>query len=106
MSPQMSFQKLAVLVVLPALLLAISGCKSESVAPEVLPTREAEAVPPEMLHRALKSLHSSEAKEQLSGLRFLKSFPEVKQQHRERIEQLANDAKDNAVKKLAAELLK
>ena len=82
------------------------GC--DKVEPEVAPieSREAENVSPEMLDRALQGLHSQDAKLQMSGLRFLESFPEVKQQHLARIEELSKSGKDTSVRAKAAKLLK
>ena len=69
-------------------------------------TRAAENVPPEMLDRALKGLHSEDAKLQLAGLKFLESFPEVKQQHTARVEELKTKGKDSKVRSHAEKLLK
>ncbi|MDX1927822.1 MAG: hypothetical protein SFV81_14965 [Pirellulaceae bacterium] len=87
-------------------LACLHGCSAP--APEVPPmeTRAAENVPPEMLDRALKSLHSGDAQQQLTGLKFLESFPEVKQQHTARIEELKQSSKDARVRSQAEKLLK
>lgn len=82
------------------------GCGS---APQQLPpieAREAENVAPEMLDRALQGLHSQDAKLQMSGLKFLESFPEIKKEHVARIEELAASAKDAKVRAQAAKILK
>ncbi len=76
--------------------------------PELPPieAREAENVSPEMLDRALQGLHSQDAKLQMSGLKFLESFPEIKEQHLPRIEELEKSGKDAKVRAQAAKLLK
>lgn len=69
-------------------------------------SRAAENVSPEMLDRALKGLHSEDTKLQMIGLKFLESFPEVKQQHLARVEELKDKSKDPKVRKQAESLLK
>jgi len=82
------------------------GCSGP--APETSPmeSRSVENVSPEMLDRALKGLHSEDAKLQMSGLRFLESFPEIKQQHVARVEELKKSGKDSKVRSQAEKMLK
>ena len=68
-------------------------------------SRVAENVSPEMLDRALKGLHSEDTKLQMSGLKFLESFPDIKQQHVARVEELKESSKDPKVRKQAEKLL-
>jgi len=58
-----------------------------------------------MRNRALQGLHSEDAKLQLEGLRFLQSFPEVKQQHLARVAELAERGSDPKVRNQAAKIL-
>ncbi len=69
-------------------------------------SRVAENVSPEMVDRALKGLRSEDAKLQLSGLKFLESFPEIKQQHVARVEELKERGQDAKVRSQAEKLLK
>ena len=82
------------------------GCESTPLPPPRTESRAAENVAPEMLDRALKGLHSEDVKLQMSGLKFLESFPEVKAQHVARVEELAEGSKDAKVRAQAAKLLK
>lgn len=89
-----------------ATLVFIYGCSAPQ--PELPPmeSRTAENVSPEMLDRALKGLHSENARLQMSGLRFLESFPEVKLHHVARIEELKKNGKDAKVRAQAEKILK
>lgn len=82
------------------------GCSAPELKPTPIQAREAENVSPEMLDRALQGLHSPDPKLQIRGLRFLESFPEVKQEHRARIEELAKSGNDASVRSLAEKILK
>ncbi len=86
--------------------LGVVGCGK--LEPEMAPmeSREAENVSPEMLDRALQGLHSQDAKLQITGLRFLESFPEIRQQHLARVEELSKSGKDASVRAQAAKILK
>jgi hypothetical protein len=82
------------------------GCTSKEQETPPIQTRAAENVSPEMRDRALKGLHSEDSRLQLEGLRFLESFPEVKQQQLSRVEELAKGGKDAKVRSQAAKILK
>ena len=82
------------------------GCTSREQETLPMQTRAAENVSPEMRDRALRGLHSEDARLQLEGLRFLESFPEVKQQQLSRVEELAKGSKDAKVRSQAAKILK
>jgi hypothetical protein len=81
------------------------GCTSREQETPPMQTRAAENVSPEMRDRALKGLHSEDARLQLEGLRFLESFPEVKQHQLSRVEELAKGSKDPKVRSQAAKIL-
>ena len=89
-----------------ALAFGLVGCKSREPEPPPMQTRAAENVSPEMRDRALQGLHSEDAKLQFEGLRFLESFPEVKQHHLTRVAELAKGGKDAKVRSQAAKILK
>ena len=82
------------------------GCTSREQETPPMQTRAAENVSPEMRDRALRGLHSEDVRLQLEGLRFLESFPEVKQQQLSRVEELAKSGKDAKVRSQAAKILK
>src|SRR4051812_24081173 len=85
---------------------ALIGCGTDRTAATLTQPRDAANVSPEMLDRALKSLHSQDAKLQISGLRFLESFPELKQKHVARIEEIAHHSKDAKARAQAEKVLK
>lgn len=89
-----------------AILFLTGGCGTPTPEPTSLESRAAENVAPEMIDRALKGLHSEDAKLQMSSLRFLESFPEIKKQHVARIEVLAKSGKDSRVRSQAEKILK
>ena len=64
-------------IVVGALASSMLGCTSKEQETPPMQSRAAENVSPEMRDRALKGLHSEDARLQLEGLRFLESFPEV-----------------------------
>ncbi len=82
------------------------GCTTREQETPPMQTRAAENVSPEMRDRALRGLHSEDVRLQLEGLRFLESFPEVKQQQLSRVEELAKSGKDAKVRSQAAKILK
>ncbi len=84
--------------------MALVGCENPQPAAVVVPSRSAENVTPEMLDRALTGLNSEDSKLQMSGLRFIESFPELKEPHAARIAELAKNAKDANVRSLASKL--
>lgn len=89
-----------------ALACSMLGCTSREQETLPMQSRSAENVSPEMRDRALRGLHSEDAKLQLEGLRFLESFPEVKQHQLSRVEELAKGGKDAKVRSQAAKILK
>lgn len=87
-------------------LACLLGCSNPVAEVPPMEARAAENVSPEMVDRALKGLHSEDAKLQMMGLRFLESFPEIKKQHVDRLEELQKNAKDAKVRSQAEKLLK
>lgn len=87
-------------------LAGLLGCSNPVAEVPPMEARAAENVSPEMVDRALKGLHSEDAKLQMMGLRFLESFPEIKKQHVDRLEELQKNAKDAKVRSQAEKLLK
>ncbi len=84
----------------------MNGCRAPEREMPPMESRAAENVSPDMVDKALKGLHSEDAKLQMSGLRFIESFPELKQQHLARIETLAKSGKDAKICSQAARILK
>ncbi len=82
------------------------GCTARETEPPPMQTRAAENVSPEMRERALQGLHSQDAKLQFEGLRFLESFPEVKQHQLSRVAELSKSGKDAKVRSQAAKISK
>ena len=93
-------------IVVGALASSMLGCTSKEQETPPMQSRAAENVSPEMRDRALKGLHSEDARLQLEGLRFLESCPEVKQHQLSRVEELAKGGKDARVRSQAAKILK